>query len=613
MSEPGDDPDAWRSELSHNSHCIVATTQAVLPLVTGLREAGVDWGDPDVLGGWCVQACAGAMLTLGITPADIDQAMLQACAFVSGGVDSGIPPALALQVACAVSPEAGLSLQYLEDTDICEQPDEDPVDVAWLAWTLAALHLCGFNRTRKGMVNRVWRRLSETSGERYARQACDFELDEGHGLQGAIVLGTQAVLRMAQAVTRTIGGVEILAPLAGMLDVRRLLETDWSESFGGGTSGVAEEVWLVGLEDEERPRRHSYLELDARIASLMDRSWGGRKRDAWPGLLVEGVCASCQRAVESMHQCRSEGLFDIVSQSPESDPALRDLAVALASLPPSCLIDTAVCFAKSVQRRLLQPGADTGTIITVLLSTSQCMQRLDPSGILLRSATGPVRRYIQNERPDAVKHIVSMLVSGGNDEEGDGEEESNPLRAELESQTLGLLVNPASKASHADVLQGEEDHDVGPGVGGDKEPAEKGRSLEALLEQVWSPAGHETDGQSSSRSTMRAQAVRRSLEHRWALFRRPLLEQEALPPRVTPMEGRVDLLGSLVSVLGDTSALIKSYEEWLANRLLRLESWDVDAEVYTHELLKTRFGEGPLHTAEVMVSFVSLCASRRVS
>ncbi|CAD7956827.1 unnamed protein product [Amoebophrya sp. A25] len=71
-----------------------------------------------------------------------------------------------------------------------------------------------------------------------------------------------------------------------------------------------------------------------------------------------------------------------------------------------------------------------------------------------------------------------------------------------------------------------------------------------------------------------------------------------------------DLFFLLASIYGSKELFVRQYKEILAERLLTLTSYDTSRERQNLEVLKTRFGEGLLQTADVMLS--DLQDSRRI-
>lgn len=266
---------------------------------------------------------------------------------------------------------------------------------------------------------------------------------------------------------------------------------------------------------------------------------------------------------------------------------------------------------------------------------TQCLRFADPSGIALEAASQPVQAYIRERRPDAVAHIVSMLVdtpasrrarrrlqapasdkedsarllesamtavssttsSRSNEpdedeaaaesyEEEEEEDDENDLRRELESRRFGLIIGAEAPAGSGGTAgQDSDSEDEGDEVG--EATATTGTVLAGPL---WRPPFPDTEA-----------------------WQKPLVAintGEGHTDLDAELAG-VDLFGSLVAVLGSAEPLCRVYESRLASRLIECSSFDIDDAVESHELLKTRLGESALHRATVMVRCVvmtSICA-----
>lgn len=123
---------------------------------------------------------------------------------------------------------------------------------------------------------------------------------------------------------------------------------------------------------------------------------------------------------------RTNEIFDIIVDYPDSAPALQDLKVAhnydLATprlnyiyrrnvciewtneqnslklygrrTLQSCLISVFSSCSRN-KRRLLHPGADTKDILTQYVSIIRCLRIIDPPGVLLHKVADPIRRYLR--------------------------------------------------------------------------------------------------------------------------------------------------------------------------------------------------------------------------
>ena len=72
-----------------------------------------------------------------------------------------------------------------------------------------------------------------------------------------------------------------------------------------------------------------------------------------------------------------------------------------------------------------------------------------------------------------------------------------------------------------------------------------------------------------------------------------------------------DIISMLVNIYGSKELFVNEYRSLLSNRLLSSSTYDTDREIRHLELLKLRFGEGPLHQCEVMLK--DLGDSKRIN
>ncbi|KIP08942.1 hypothetical protein PHLGIDRAFT_126668 [Phlebiopsis gigantea 11061_1 CR5-6] len=127
---------------------------------------------------------------------------------------------------------------------------------------------------------------------------------------------------------------------------------------------------------------------------------------------------------------RTNELFDIIIDFPDSKPALEDLKDCLQRVDQrSHLVQS---LRKSNRRRLLHPGADTKLILTQYVSIIRCLRIVDPQGVLLFKVADPIRRYLR-DRPDTIRCIVASLVGDG--ESGDSlVDENEPIQPLQQAQ-----------------------------------------------------------------------------------------------------------------------------------------------------------------------------------
>ncbi|KAL7456107.1 hypothetical protein ACHAWC_007603 [Mediolabrus comicus] len=255
------------------------------------------------------------------------------------------------------------------------------------------------------------------------------------------------------------------------------------------------------------------------------------EREQWEGQLEYA-------ASECFIRVRMNQLFDLVTDYPESLPAVRELSVALDRTGRIFYESLAFEWRQALVQRLIHPGAQTSQIIDVYINTIKVLRLMDPSGELLQVVTQPVREYLRG-REDCVRCIITSLT----DEEGGGE-----LYEELKRQ--------------------------------DAKPLEEAQLDEEFFEEEpptfdWQPPPS-------------------------ILQRRGVITGQV--GRVTSSSRRAgDILSMLVGIYGSKELFVNEYRIMLADKLIANLDYNTDAEVHKLELLKLRFGESSLRSCEVMV------------
>lgn len=244
---------------------------------------------------------------------------------------------------------------------------------------------------------------------------------------------------------------------------------------------------------------------------------------------------------------RASELFDIIVDFPDSRPALDDLRACLAHT--SLAASLAASFRAALARRLLHAGAATADILTQYVSTIKALRELDPSGLLLEAVSEPLRAYLRS-RKDTIRCVVTLLTDASAD--GGAAGEGLSLMEELAADDGAAAVD-----------------DVDSDVEGDAPPRDGW--------DTWTPPPVHVGTAMTSGSAGGASAQ----------------------PR-----GR-DVVSLLVGIFGSRELFIAEYRAALAERLLARRGYDAERDVRTLELLKLRFGDAPLHSAEVMLKDVA--------
>lgn len=244
-------------------------------------------------------------------------------------------------------------------------------------------------------------------------------------------------------------------------------------------------------------------------------------------------------AYRRLHALRVDELFDMVVDWPNTTSGIEDLRPFLST--PQARQYVIERFSRSLQTRLLHPGASTVEILQIYVSIIRAFRRLDGRGVLLGRVSSRLRQYLR-EREDTVRVVVQGLlsdVSQGPEEELTTDQENPEILSEL-----------AWELQHRD------------------EKAGKGGSSGLDWNNMdWVP-----------------DAV------------------DAAPTDSTSGRGNKasDVIGSVISLFDSKDVFVKELQSALAERLLRNKE-DYDQETSVLEHLKIRFGDTALQACEVML------------
>lgn len=114
--------------------------------------------------------------------------------------------------------------------------------------------------------------------------------------------------------------------------------------------------------------------------------------------------------VDLFSKIRSKELFDMVTDYPDSIPALQELKMYTVKSDNMGFVGQQ--FRSTLVRRLLHMGATTSQILDFYVSMIKALRVIDPSDLLLHYVAEPVRKYLKS-RKDAVRCIISSLIEGG--------------------------------------------------------------------------------------------------------------------------------------------------------------------------------------------------------
>ncbi|KAH7218539.1 hypothetical protein DER44DRAFT_36255 [Fusarium oxysporum] len=145
-------------------------------------------------------------------------------------------------------------------------------------------------------------------------------------------------------------------------------------------------------------------------------------------------------AVGRLATLRTQELFDIALNWPESRGGLEDLRLAVST--PQRRLQLTDTFSLALQKRLLHPGRSTSDILQTYISMIRTFHALDHSKVLLDRVVHALQLYLC-QRDDAIRIVVTGLLS--NPSEASTEEGKAKLAE------LAVLLNSASQQQRRQV------------------------------------------------------------------------------------------------------------------------------------------------------------------
>ncbi|GAA6039076.1 hypothetical protein JCM8097_005307 [Rhodosporidiobolus ruineniae] len=242
-------------------------------------------------------------------------------------------------------------------------------------------------------------------------------------------------------------------------------------------------------------------------------------------------------------QLRTTELYDIILAFPSSQPALEDLRTCLQKTDQRPLLLSRL--SSQLRARLLHPGTATEEVLRVYVALVRALRIVDPPGVLMSRAAGEVRAYLRS-RKDTIHHIVSSLISP-----------SSPLYAELQSTSV---PTPSSSSSSSSTSAAAKPTTTAPQL-----LVSEGRDeAENYSDPKWAP--EPVDAPDDFRKSRAA-----------------------------------DILQLLVSIYDTKAVFVQELQVLLAQRLLAIKDYGLEAELKTLETLKLRFGDAALQGCDVML------------
>ena len=191
-------------------------------------------------------------------------------------------------------------------------------------------------------------------------------------------------------------------------------------------------------------QRHTEGVVMAFLRPLLESTSGDKGSEAQRSALAAQWKSRLDYFIyEILGRLRTEEMFDIVVDFPDSVPALRDLKTCLEHTNQT---DAFIAhFSSQLRRRLLHLGAATPVILAQYVSSIKALNLLDPTGILAEVICPLVKDYVKR-RPDTTRCVVNMVVYDENllSAKPGGEEEVSQSKSTW--RRTGLPRNKASEA-----------------------------------------------------------------------------------------------------------------------------------------------------------------------
>nr|VZI38799.1 unnamed protein product [Spirometra erinaceieuropaei] len=278
---------------------------------------------------------------------------------------------------------------------------------------------------------------------------------------------------------------------------------------------------------------------------------------------------------ETYYSVRKQELFSIMIEYPESHPSLLDLRLCFQNA--KLLQDLIDELGHEVRTRLLHPGVHTDQILLGYGCLVRALRVIDPSSVAQDIICQPVAVCLR-ARDDAVHCIVDRLISP-------------PEDTQQSSQAVGLqqelLLPTPLEVEPTDELREGDAHLFAHDPSGYVEIGSVPIDVDSEAGLPLSQTAEELDWDRWMPDPIEAR-------HHTGLWRR-----------------KIDLLSLLVGIYGSKKAFLLEYRNLLSQRLLKMLSFDTDAQLRHLELLKRRFGETDMQECDVMLKDIR--DSRRIT
>ncbi len=280
--------------------------------------------------------------------------------------------------------------------------------------------------------------------------------------------------------------------------------------------------------------------------------------------------------------------FDTITQWPDSRPAASAWAQAIKR-EPGLRAPLISALQSAFQLRLLRAAVPTQTVLDVYSLALACLLHIDPSGIVCDAATEPVQSVLK-QRDDTIKCVVTALTApaaAGEACDSDNEQDGTPgLSGAAADLKAALAATP-------DAAKG-----IAPGV-----LTQSDREFTTSFKGI--PSGLTVSQRKGSCMQVSSASVTQGQIASHLEGRTWLPESREMTTGGVSASRSDDLIGTLTALYGTAELFIGEFRGQLRDRLLAMSSFDVEEDIAVLELLKMRFGDAALHSAEVMLNDIA--------
>jgi anaphase-promoting complex subunit 2 len=268
-------------------------------------------------------------------------------------------------------------------------------------------------------------------------------------------------------------------------------------------------------------------------------------------------------------QLRARQLFDIISDFPQSSPALQDLIECSEQVDIKDYVSSTL--ADALQARLLHPGASTRDIIQFYTHLIRSLRFVDPSGVILSHVIGPVRSYLR-ARNDTIPVIVASLLGQTGD--------------------FTLLHNMMRESS-----------DLNSGLGRSGRGAAGDQSITMYEDVTASGLNGITEGTDADSLNVDITAMDET--KRMVFIPEPDEDWAPRPIDAGPdyrQSKKSDVIAIIISIFDDEQGFIAAIEKSCAEQIIQIRKYDSRKEYELNENLKKRFWDSSMNKCDVMLN-----------